>query len=118
MQILLRIALNGIALLVAAYLVPGVSWNGGVLALLVAGAVLGLINCFVRPLAVLLSLPLLVLSLGLFYLVLNGAMFYLVSLLAPGLSVSGCLPAMLAALIVGGVNWIIGSLQQTEASHS
>ena len=114
MQLLLRVALNGIAVLVAAQVVPGVAWTGGLAYLLLAGAILGLINGVVRPVVTLLSLPLLIPTLGLFYLVLNGAMFYLVAAVAPGLTVEGCGSAILAALIVGGVNWLIAVLRKSE----
>jgi putative membrane protein len=111
LQLLVRIVLNGIALLVAAYLVPGVNWSGGLAALLIAGALLGLINGLIRPFVTLLSLPLLVLTLGLFYLLINGAMLALVAKLAPGLEVEGCFPAILGALIVGCVNWALEGLR-------
>ncbi|MBZ0112566.1 MAG: phage holin family protein [Thermoanaerobaculia bacterium] len=111
LQLLIRIVLNGIALLVAAYVVPGVHWSGGIVALLIAGAILGLINGFIRPLVTLLSLPLLVLTLGLFYLLINGAMLALVAKLAPGLEVQGCLPAIIGAIIVGCVNWAMEGLR-------
>ena len=105
LRALLRVALNGLALFVASTLVPGVSWNGGLLALLLAGFVIGLVNVLVRPLLTLLSLPLILLTLGLFYLVLNGLLLWLASLLLPPLEIAGCLPAILGGLVIAIFNW-------------
>jgi putative membrane protein len=105
---LVQIALNGVAVLVAAYLVPGISYTGSLPALLLVGLVVGLINLIVRPIVTLLSLPLIVLSLGLFYLLINGMMLYLAAWLLPHhLQVSGCGAAILGGLVVALVNWLV-----------
>ncbi len=98
MRALARALLNGLALVVAAQLFPGIHWSGGLGALLVAGCVIGLVNLIVKPIVSFLSCPMIVLSLGLFYLVINGAMLALADLL-------------LAALVVDGFVWaIVGGL--------
>ncbi|HEY0555441.1 MAG TPA: phage holin family protein [Thermoanaerobaculia bacterium] len=105
---LVQIALNGVAVLVAAYLVPGITYTGSLPALLLVGLVVGLINLIVRPIVTLLSLPLIVLSLGLFYLLINGMMLYLAAWLLPHhLQVSGCGAAILGGLVVALVNWLV-----------
>jgi putative membrane protein len=105
---LVQIALNGVAVLVAAYLVPGISYTGSLPALLLVGLVIGLVNLIVRPIVTLLSLPLIVLSLGLFYLLINGMMLYLAAWLLPHhLQVSGCGAAILGGLVVALVNWLV-----------
>ncbi|HUL76652.1 MAG TPA: phage holin family protein, partial [Vicinamibacteria bacterium] len=76
MKILLSIVANAVALYVAAYVVPGIAFKGTWVQLLVAGALFGLLNLIVRPIALLLSLPALVLTLGLFYFVLNGLLLW------------------------------------------
>jgi putative membrane protein len=76
MNLLARVLVNGLALWLASKLFPGVHWQGGIFSLLVAGLVLGLLNTLVRPVLVVLSLPLLVVTLGLFYFVLNGLIVY------------------------------------------
>jgi putative membrane protein len=105
---LVQIALNGVAVLVAAYLVPGISYTGSLPALLLVGLVVGLINLIVKPIVTVLSLPLIVLSLGLFYLLINGLMLYLAAWLLPHhLHVSGCGAAILGGLVVALVNWLV-----------
>lgn len=105
---LVQIALNGVAVLVAAYLVPGITYTGSLPALLLVGLVVGLINLIVKPIVTLFSLPLIVLSLGLFYLLINGMMLYLAAWLLPHhLQVNGCGAAILGGLVVALVNWLV-----------
>ena len=102
-----QVVLNGVALLVAAYLVPGIEYAGTLPYLLLAGLVLGLVNLLVKPLVSLLSLPFIVVTLGLFYLVINGLMLALAASLLDGLTVDGCLPAVLGGLVIAAFNWIV-----------
>jgi putative membrane protein len=105
---LLQIALNGVAVLVAAYLVPGIVYTGTLPALLLVGLVIGLINLVVKPIVSFFSLPLIVLTLGLFYLLINGLMLYLAAWILPGhLRVDGCVPAILGGLVMALVNWLV-----------
>jgi len=102
-------AVLAIALLVAVRLVPGVTISSyGTLA--VAALVVGFVNAFVRPVLALLSLPITVLTLGLFYLVVNGACLMIAAALVPGFRVDGCLPAILGALVVSLAGWLLGLL--------
>jgi len=78
MKLILIWLLNAIALLAVAYLVPGIH-VAGFAAALVAALVIGLVNMFIRPILVLLTLPITLLTLGLFILVINGALFYFVA---------------------------------------
>lgn len=104
---LLQIVLNGVAVLVAAYLVPGIVYTGALPALLLVGLVIGLINLLVKPIVTLFSFPLIVVTLGLFYLLINGLMLYLAAWTLPGhLQVHGCLPAVLGGLVMALVNWL------------
>jgi len=86
--------------------------------LVLAGLLLGVVNAFVRPIALLLALPALVLTLGLFLLVINAAMLGLVALMLNGFQVGGFWNAILGALIVSIVSWIgswfIGSRGRVE----
>jgi putative membrane protein len=108
MRALLQIVLNGVAVLAAAYLVPGISYTGSLLSLLLVGLVIGLINLIVKPIVTMLSLPLIVVTLGLFYLVINGLMLWLAALLLPHtLQVSGCGAAILGGLVIALVNWLV-----------
>lgn len=98
-----------IALWVTAYIVPGVSFSSTT-ALAVAALVLGLVNALVRPIITILTLPLTVLTLGLFYLVVNGLAFAIAAAVTPGFNVAGFGSAIIGALLVSLVSWIVGSV--------
>jgi putative membrane protein len=110
MNILLSIVANAVALVATAYVVPGITFGGSWVQLLVAGAIFGVLNLIVRPIALLLSLPLLVLSLGLFYFILNGLLLWGFSHLMPGYQVNGLWAGILGSLVIMAVNWAIGAL--------
>jgi putative membrane protein len=100
---------QALALFVTVHLVSGVSVSSyAVLAL--AALVVGLVNALVRPVLALLSLPLTLVTLGLFYLVVNGACFALAASLVPGFRVEGCGAAILGALVMSIVGWLLGRL--------
>jgi len=107
MKILLTIAGNAVALYATTRVVPGITWSGDVFGLLVAGAVFGLLNLIVRPLALLLALPFIVLSLGLFYFIVNGLLLLVFSWLMPSYHVSGLWAGILGSLVIMLVNWLI-----------
>jgi putative membrane protein len=109
MRMILSIVGNAVALL-ATTVVSGITFTGGWVELLLAGALFGLLNFFVRPLAILLSLPALILSLGLFYFVLNALLLWGFSKLLPGYSVAGFWPALLGSLVLMVVNWVLHGL--------
>ncbi|WP_249383848.1 phage holin family protein [Chitinivorax sp. B] len=97
--------INAVCLLLVTQLVPGIYIDGLVRALIVALA-LGLINTFVRPILKLLTLPITVLTLGLFSLVLNALLFWLVSYVVKGFHVSGFGAAFWGALLYGVLSWL------------
>ena len=109
MGILLAIVFNAVALWATTF-VPGILFKGNLFSLLVGGVILGLFNLIVRPLAVLISIPLLIVTLGLFYFVLNGILLWLVSLVIPGYVVSGIVAGILGALVMTLVNWVLGAV--------
>jgi putative membrane protein len=108
MKLLLTVVGNALALLATAYFVPGIRFTGSFVELIVAGAVFGLLNLIVRPIALLLSLPALVLTLGLFYFVLNGLLLWGFSKLMPGYDVAGLWAGILGSLVIMVVNWVVG----------
>jgi len=114
---LLRAAITALGLWVASELLSGLTFASSG-KLILAAVVLGVVNAFVRPLAFILTLPITVLTLGLFRLVLNAGMVTLVAWLVPGFQVAGFWTAVGAALIVSLVSWaassIIGSNGQVE----
>ena len=99
-----RLFITAFALWAATELVPGLEVRG-LFSLLLAALGFGLVNAFVRPLAVLISLPLTVLTLGLFLLVVNAAMLGLTALLVPGFHVAGFWPAFWGAVVVSITSW-------------
>ena len=108
LRALAQIVLNGVAVLVAAYLVPGISYTGSLLSLLLVGLVIGLINLIVKPIVTFFAFPLIIVTLGLFYLVINGLVLYLAAWLLPSqLQVNGCGAAILGGLVMALVNWLL-----------
>jgi putative membrane protein len=100
---------TAIALAVSARIVAGIDFSStGVL--LVAALVLGLVNAVVRPVMVILTLPITVLTLGLFYLVVNGVALALAAALVPGFRVASLGSAILGALVVSLVSFLLGRL--------
>lgn len=111
MQFLLRLLLNALAVLAVAYSVPGVSVRSFWVALF-AAFVLGVVNALVRPVLLVLSLPVNILTLGLFTLVINALMFWLASGFVPGFEVYGFAAAFWGALVFWLVSWITSGLIQ------
>ena len=109
MGIIVRVLVNAVALYATTF-VPGIAWKGDLIQLVIAGAILGLFNLIVRPLAMLLSLPLLVVTLGLFYFILNGILLWLAQFVLPGYAVSGLVAGILGALVMTVVNWVIHAI--------
>jgi putative membrane protein len=103
---IVRVLVNAATIALAAALVPGIQLEGATPALL-AGLVLGLVNALVRPVLLVLTLPLTLVTLGLFLLVLNGICLSLTAWLVPGFDIAGFLPAMLGALVISVVSWIL-----------
>ena len=109
MGFLLRVVVNALAIMLAASIVPGIAVDGLVSAL-AAAVLLGLINAFVRPVLLILTLPITLLTLGLFLLVLNGFCFWLVAWLVKGFHVTGFGSALLGSLVVSVVSWVVTAL--------
>ena len=109
MRLFLAVAGNAVALY-ATTVVPGITFTGTWVQLAVAGAIFGLLNLIVRPLALILSIPALILTLGLFYFVLNALLLWGFSRLLPGYEVSGFWPAFAGSLVLMLVNWVLSSL--------
>jgi putative membrane protein len=109
MRFLARLVLNGLAIIIAAWLLPGIHITSPLSALL-AGVILGFVNALVRPLLFFLTLPLTLLTLGLFIFVLNAICFGLTAWLVPGFSIDGFFSALFGALLVSVVSWILNGL--------
>ena len=109
MRLLLRWLINALTLLGLAYYLPGITVSTFYSAL-IAALVLGLINAVLRPILVFLTLPINILSLGLFTLVINGLLFWFASTVVKGFEVSGFMPAFWGSLILTLVSWVVGGL--------
>jgi len=101
---LIRLFFNTLAVIFVAYIVPGVTVRNFWTALL-AAIVIGLVNAVIRPILSILSLPINILTLGLFSLVINALMFWLASAIVPGFEVAGFGPAFWGALVFWCVSW-------------
>ena len=107
MFLLMRLIINMVAILIIAYLFPNVIRVDGFWAALATAFVLGVVNAFIRPIIVFLTLPLTILTLGLFLLVINGLMLGLVAALVPGFHVNGFWGAVLGSILISLVSWIL-----------
>jgi len=109
-----RIFVNALALSAAAWLVPGISLSGGFADVLLVALVFGLVNAILKPLVLLLSLPFLLLTLGLFAFVVNAAMLLLTARLTEHLAVSGFGAALLGSLVISVVSAVLGGALKDE----
>jgi len=96
-----------VALFVAAWILDGISYGDQWWTLLIAGAVFTLVNAFVKPILTVLSIPFIVVTLGLFYFLINILMLYLTDWIVPDFTIRSFGWAVLAAIIVSIVNWIL-----------
>ena len=120
MPFLARLLVNAAALWVATRIVPGVTYEGGWVPFLGVALVFGVINAFIRPVAKILTLPLILLTLGIFALVVNGLMLWLTSSISAslglGFHVSGFRASFWGALVVSIVSAIL-SVLVTDSSR-
>lgn len=116
----LRLLITALGLWVADQLLPGIVITGTG-ALIVSALLLGLVNAVIRPVILILTLPLTVLTLGLFVLVVNGISLALVAWLVPGFHIAGLMSATLGAIIVGLTGWaasaFVGGSGKIERMH-
>ncbi len=106
MGFIVKLLVNALAVIISAYLIPGVGVSGIVSAIIVA-LVLGLLNSFVKPILLILTLPITILTLGLFYLVLNVIIIYIADYFIGGFQVNAFVPALLFSFVLALVGWIL-----------
>ena len=109
MRILLVWLVNALALIAVAYLMPSITISSFTAAL-VAALILGLVNAIIRPLLILLTLPVTIVTLGLFIFVLNGLLFWLVGSFIEGFVVQGFWAGFFGAILFSVVSWILSAL--------
>ncbi|MGH7276561.1 MAG: phage holin family protein [Candidatus Rokuibacteriota bacterium] len=106
MGFVIRVLVNGVAIYLIAQIVPGIAVNG-ILTALGAGLVLGLVNAIVRPILLVLTLPVTLVTLGLFLFVLNAFCLWLTAQLVKGFEIHGVWAALFGALLVSVVSWVL-----------
>ena len=109
MNFIIKLLLSGVAVVIGAKLIPGVSVNSYGTALIVA-LILALLNVTIKPLLIILTIPVTVLTLGLFLLVINVIIIYITDALIDGFRVNGFLPALLFSFVLAIVSWIFESI--------
>jgi putative membrane protein len=113
MKLIVKWLINAAALYAAVSLIPGIEASS-TRAILIAAVIIGLVNATLKPIAVLLTLPITLVTLGLFYLVVNGAMFYLVAALTPGLELAGFGSAAVGAIVMSIVGTLLSGLVKED----
>lgn len=110
---LIRAIINAVAIFITASIVPGISVSSDIVPLLLIGIVITIVNTFIKPLIMLLSCPLVILTLGLFVLVINGLVLQIAAwLVGDSFNIEGFWPAFLAGIVMAIINmileWLIG----------
>lgn len=106
MKILLHLVVVALTILLVSKFVPGITVDSIYIAALVA-VVLGILNVVVRPILLVLTLPITIISLGLFIFILNALLFWFVGSVVPGFTVAGFIPALIGSVIVSVVTTLL-----------
>ncbi len=109
MGLIVRLLLSALAVIIGAYLIPGVSVDSIVTALIVA-VVLGILNAIVKPILIILTIPVTIVTLGLFLLVINVIIIYIADSLIPGFAVAGFFSALIFSVVLAVIGWILNSI--------
>ena len=109
MYFIVRLLINMVAILIISYLLPMVVSVESLIAALVAAFLLGVVNTFIRPVLIVLTLPITVVTLGLFLLIINAGLLLLIGALVPGFDVNGFLGAVIGSILISIVSWVLSS---------
>jgi putative membrane protein len=112
-MLLLKWLIMAVSIIVSAYLIPGVKVSGFFAALWVA-LFLGIVNILIKPILILITLPINILTLGLFTFVINASLILLGSSVVKGFEVSGFLVAVIFSIVLSLINYALGSLLGTR----
>jgi len=112
-NVLIRLILSAIAVLICAYILPGAEVDGFWSAIVVAG-VLAILNVLLKPILVILTIPITIVTLGLFLLVINTLLVMLASWLIPGFAVDGFWWALIFSILLSVINAVFGGLKETN----
>ena len=116
MQLLIRLVINALAFWLIAKYVPGFHM-AGMWTPLIAAVIFGIVNAIVRPIVLLITLPLTVVTLGLFIIIVNALMFWLVTWITPNFKVDGFGPALIGAIIMMVVSFIVSHVFTAEEAR-
>ncbi len=105
---------NTVALFVATWLLSGLSYGNDWWALLISGLVFTLVNFFLKPVLAILSIPFIIVTLGIFYFLINVLMLYLTHWIVPQFTIASFWWAALAAIIISAVNWVLRKLVEPD----
>ena len=108
-RFLVRLLLNGLALLLISYFYDGMHVSG-LTAAIIAALILGVVNAVIRPIVMFLTLPINILTLGLFGLVVNGLLLWAVSSFIPGFHVNGFMAALVGGILLSVAGWLVDRL--------
>lgn len=109
MVFILHILANAIGILIAERFVSGVSFEGNTLTLFIAGAILGFINYFIKPILKIISFPLIIISAGSFGFVLSAVILWFTARITPGFAISGMIPLFWITVIVSVINMLVST---------
>ena len=107
MHFVLRYLGTVAAVFLTIYLVPGVHASGGWLTILLVALVWSVITMVIKPVLSILTLPITIITFGLFALILNALLFWLMAAIVPGFAVSGFFAALIGAIVLSILNWLI-----------
>jgi putative membrane protein len=114
MTLIARLLINMAAILLIAYLLPKVIWVDGLFSAFMAALLLGIVNTLIRPLLILVTLPITLLTLGFFLLVINGLMLWLVAALVRGFHVNGFWGAVFGSILISIIGWVLSRILHSE----
>lgn len=109
MKLIVRLAVNVLALLVVEYLVPGFELSG-YQAAIVAAIIIGVVNTFIKPIVQLIALPISLLTLGISAFLINVALLWAVAYFVPGFEISSFVTAIVASILLSLVSWFLNRL--------
>ena len=118
MQLLIRLLINALAFWLIARYVPGFHMSGGIWTPIIAAVIFGIVNAIIRPIVLLITLPLTVVTLGLFIIIVNALMFWLVTWITPNFKIDGFGPALIGAIIMMVVSFIVSHVFVAEEGRA
>lgn len=116
-KFIVRAIFGALGLWLAQALIAGVHFSN-TKTLILAALLLGVVNAFVRPVVFVLTLPVTIVTLGLFLLIVNAAMIGLVAMLLAGFQLSGLMPGVLAAIVTGVTSWVGGMILRDDRARA